>query len=245
MPACVNRIFGQPASNGSRLAARPRTNGDGLPLLEAMVAVSARAGLPVWIPEDVGGHCCSVPWASKGYTDGAALMADRTTEALWRWSGEGELPVVIDASSCAQGLADEARARHDELEVLDSVAWAGRLLPNLEIREKLVSVAIHPTCSTRHLGLERELRRIADAMAEDVMQPIRATCCGMAGDRGMLHPELTASATAEEAAELAGTEHDAYLCSNRTCEIGLQGATGAAFESFLIPLERVSRPAKP
>jgi D-lactate dehydrogenase len=231
MPACVNRIFGP-----------PRGDGDGLPLLEAMVAVSERAGLPVWIPEDVGGRCCSVPWASKGYTDGAKLMADRTTEALWRWSGEGELPVVIDASSCAQGLADEARARHDELEVLDSVAWAGRLLPNLEIREKLGSVAVHPTCSTRHMGLERELRRIADAMAEQVIQPIRATCCGMAGDRGMLHPELTASATAEEAAELAGTEHDAYVCSNRTCEIGLQGATGAAYESFLIPLERVSRP---
>ena len=78
-------------------------------------------------------------------------------------------------------------------------------------------------------------------MAVEVVQPIRATCCGMAGDRGMLHPELTASATAEEAAELAGTRHDAYLCSNRTCEIGLQEGTGAAYESFVIPLERISR----
>jgi D-lactate dehydrogenase len=63
----------------------------------------------------------------------------------------------------------------------------------------------------------------------------------MAGDRGLLHPELTASATAEEAAELAGSEHDAYLCSNRTCEIALQEATGAAYQSFLIPLEELSR----
>src|SRR3954447_19882731 len=37
MPACVNRIFGPSRGGGS-----------GLPLLEAMVAVSARAGLPVW-----------------------------------------------------------------------------------------------------------------------------------------------------------------------------------------------------
>jgi D-lactate dehydrogenase len=242
MPACVNRIFGRPASNGSRLAARPRTNGSGLPLPEAMVAVSARAGLPVWIPDDVEGRCCSVPWASKGYTEGAGVMADRTVEALWRWTSEGELPVVIDASSCAHGLVEEARERQGELEILDSVAWAKRLLPNLEIGEKLGSVAVHPTCSTRHLGLERELRRVAEAMADEVVQPIRSTCCGMAGDRGMLHPELTASATAEEAAELAGTEHDAYLCSNRTCEIGLQAATGAAYESFLIPLELISRP---
>jgi D-lactate dehydrogenase len=231
MPACVNRIFGP-----------PREDGAGLPLPEAMVAVSARAGMPVWIPDDVAGNCCSVPWASKGYTEGAKLMADRTTEALWRWSGEGELPVVIDASSCSHGLAEEARERHPELEVLDSVAWAQRLLPNLEVGEKLGSVAVHPTCSTRHMGLERQLREIADAMAEEVVQPIRATCCGMAGDRGMLHPELTKSATREEAAELAGSNHDAYLCSNRTCEIGLQEATGAAYESFVIPLERITRP---
>jgi D-lactate dehydrogenase len=242
MPACVNRIFG-----------RPRGDGVGLPLPEAMVAVSARAGLPAWIPDDVAGHCCAVPWTSKGYTDGAALMANHTLEALWRWSGQGDLPVVIDASSCALGLASEAaasltdenRERHAKLEVLDSVSWAKRLLPRLEIREKLRSAAVHPTCSTLHLGLERQLREVAGAIADEVVQPIRATCCGMAGDRGMLHPELPVSATSEEASELAASTHDAYLCSNRTCEIALQHATGAAYESLLIPLERVTRPWTP
>ena len=240
VPACVNRIFGP---------ARSVASGDGTYLPEAMVAVSARAGLPLWIPEDVAGHCCSVPWTSKGYSDGARLMANRTAEALWRWSDEGELPIVIDASSCALGLADEIadnlsdenRERHAQLEILDSVAWAKRLLPSLRIGDKLDSVAVHPTCSTRHLGLERQLREIASEIADEVQQPIRATCCGMAGDRGLLHPELTASATQEEAAELRDSRHDAYLCSNRTCEIGLQQATGAAYESFVIPLERISR----
>jgi D-lactate dehydrogenase len=238
MPACVNRIFGRPTSKGK-----------GMTLPEAMVAVSGRAGLPVWIPADAAGHCCSVPWTSKGYTEGARAMANRTLEALWRWSGEGSLPVVIDASSCSLGLAgevasylsDENGERHERLEILDSIEWAQRLLPGLEITRKLGSVAVHPTCSTRHQGLERQLREVADAIAERVTQPIRATCCGMAGDRGLLHPELTESATAEEAAELAGDSHDAYLCSNRTCEIGLQRGTGAAYESFVIALEEVSR----
>ena len=27
----------------------------------------ARAGLPLWIPADVAGHCCGTPWSSKGY----------------------------------------------------------------------------------------------------------------------------------------------------------------------------------
>jgi D-lactate dehydrogenase len=75
-----------------------------------------------------------------------------------------------------------------------------------------------------------------------VVQPVRATCCGMAGDRGMLHPELTRAATAEEAADLSGESHDAYLCTNRTCEIALQQGTGAAYESLLVALERISRP---
>jgi D-lactate dehydrogenase len=217
---------------------------------EALVEVSARAGLPIWIPDDIAGHCCGVPWISKGYREGAELMANRTVEALWRWSGEGGLPVVIDASSCALGLTEEAdpflteenAERQGKLEILDSVAWAhDRLLPKLELGHRLRSVAVHPACATRHLGLADQLREVAAAIADEVTVPIRATCCGMAGDRGLLHPELTAAATAEESAELAGSRHDAYLCSNRTCEIGLQRGVGAPYQSFLIPLEELSR----
>jgi D-lactate dehydrogenase len=240
VPACVNRIFGRP---------RGAPRGPSLP--EALVEVSARAGAPVWIPDDAAGHCCGVPWSSKGFERGHELMANRTVEALWRWSGEGELPVVIDASSCALGLGAEMtpalsernRERHPKLTVLDSVAWAhDRLLPSLTASERLGSVAVHPTCSTRHLGLESKLRSLASAVADDVQVPIRATCCGMAGDRGLLHPELTRSATADQAAELQGRDHDAYLCSNRTCEIGLQQGTGEAYESVLLALERATRP---
>ena len=59
----------------------------------------------------------------------------------------------------------------------------------------------------------------------------------MAGDRGLLHPELTRSAASDEAAELdghEGTAFDAYLCSNRTCEIGLHQGTGRAYESIVL-----------
>src|SRR4029078_12897712 len=97
---------------------------------EAMVAVSARAGLPVWIPEDAPGHCCGTPWSSKGHPDEHRWMAKYTAEALWRWSDGGKLPVVIDASSCAGGLIDEVPGalddqeteRHAQIEIMDSVA---------------------------------------------------------------------------------------------------------------------------
>jgi D-lactate dehydrogenase len=79
-------------------------------------------------------------------------------------------------------------------------------------------------------------------MADEVYVAPSATCCAFAGDRGISHPELTASATAPQAEELSGREFDAYLSSNRTCEIGMSRATGERYESFLILLEELSRP---
>ncbi len=120
LPACINRIFGNPDGTP-----------DGPSLPEALVTVSARAGKPVWIPDDAAGHCCGTPWSSKGYVRGHAYMAARTSAAMWRWSDGGRLPVVIDASSCALGLreeigeqlGDEQRERFERIEVLDSIAW--------------------------------------------------------------------------------------------------------------------------
>jgi len=37
-------------------------------------------------------------------------------------------------------------------------------------------------------------------------------------------------------------EFDAYLGSNRTCEIGLNLATGRDYESFVYTLEELTRP---
>ncbi len=238
-PSCTNRIM------GASKKARP-----GPSLADATVAVSERAGMPVWIPPDVGGSCCGVPWSSKGHREGHAWMARQTFEKLWRWSGEGELPVVSDASSCTLGLSSETLAalpeevqeRHAKLEILDSVEWLERLIPSLGIERKLSRVAIHPTCSTRHLGLAAKLSEVAAQMADEVAVPAAARCCGFAGDRGMLHPELTASATAPQAAELAERgPFDAYLSTNRTCEIGMERATGEPYGSIVLALEELTR----
>ena len=70
----------------------------------------------------------------------------------------------------------------------------------------------------------------------------RATCCGFAGDRGFLHPELTAAATRRRGGGGRGrASFDAHLCSNRTCEIGLERATGEPYESFVFLLEELTR----
>src|SRR5262249_53556722 len=136
-PSCVNRMLG-PARNG-----RPARS-----LPEAMVEISRRAGLDVWIPDGAVGHCCATPWSSKGYAQGNEYMANKTVAALWRWSDEGRLPIVIDATSCTLGLAaevvpalsEENAERHANIEILDAVTWVReRLLPRLEVRRKVES----------------------------------------------------------------------------------------------------------
>jgi D-lactate dehydrogenase len=242
VPSCVNRIFGL-----SRQA-----NGAGPPLIviEAVVAVSGRAGLPVWIPPDVAGHCCAVPWGSKGYEDGHAWMANKMVASLWRWTNEGELPAVIDASSCTHGIVSELGTALDEenaerltkLEVLDATDWCDRLLPKLDVA-KTGAVAVHPTCSGRHLSMDRRLRKVAVALAGDIYVPPSAACCGFAGDRGLPHPELTESATQEEAAEVKARRFDAHISTNRTCEIGMERATGRPYMHVVQLLEQLTRPA--
>jgi D-lactate dehydrogenase len=240
-PACVNRIFGGPDGY------------DGPSLPQAMVIVSARAGRPVWIPEDVVGTCCATIWHSKGYEAGNALMADRIVEAAWRWTDGGELPLVVDASSCSLGLGEEVvpylspanRKLHERLTVIDSVAWAAQeLLPHLSVERRADSAVLHPTCSTQHLGETEQLRALAEACAQEVVVPVDARCCGFAGDRGMLHKELTASATAREAAEVTGRHFDAHLSANRMCEVGMDYATGGrGYRSVVLELEWATRPA--
>jgi len=214
------------------------------------VEVSERAGAPVWIPGDVAGSCCGLPWGSKGFEAAQRHKANEMVERLWSWSGEGELPVVIDAASCTHAiaepgegvLAEENAARLAELQILDSVAWAhDRLLPRLEVARKVGSATVHPTCATRQMGLAPQLRALAGALADDVYVAPTATCCGFAGDRGFSHPELTAAATQDQADELSGRHFDAYLSSNRTCEIGLSRATGEPYESFIFLLEELTR----
>jgi len=81
---------------------------------------------------------------------------------------------------------------------------------------------------------------IARAISPQVYVPIDWGCCGFAGDRGLLHPELTASATAAEADEIKSREFTAYASSNRTCELGMTRATGHQYQHIIELLEQAT-----
>jgi D-lactate dehydrogenase len=172
-------------------------------------------------------------------------MTARVLPALWAATREGELPVVVDASSCTEGLRqmlETAAEPYAKIRVVDAVAFtAETLLPRLTITAPLKSVALHPTCSATRLGLADTLRRVTEAVADTVTVPTTWGCCAFAGDRGLLHPELTASATAPQAAELARGRFDAHASCNRTCELGMTRATGHPYVHVLELVERATR----
>ena len=80
------------------------------------------------------------------------------------------------------------------LTLLDSVDYAhDRLLLRLTVARRLALLALHPVCSMHHAGTQDKQRAIAAALAEEVFIPPSPSCCGFAGDRDFLHPELTQS----------------------------------------------------
>jgi D-lactate dehydrogenase len=205
----------------------------------AVLRLCDRAGVEVRIPDGIAGLCCGSPWQSKGLDRGHEVMREQVLRRLRDAEG---LPVVVDASSCTEGLTHLlARSGHA---VVDVVAFADEiLLPRLPTARRVPSVVLHPTCSSTRLGLDPALVRLASAAAHQVTRPDDWGCCAFAGDRGLLHPELTASATRAEAAEVVGSDAAAHVSLNRTCEVGMTRATGHPYRHVLELLEEVTRPA--
>jgi D-lactate dehydrogenase len=214
--ACVGTLFGGGAAG-------------------SLVALCERAGVRLRTPADLPSLCCGTPWKSKGHLEGHRRMADLVAASLQEATEGGRLPVVVDASSCAEGLGVALEtAAASGIEVLDAVDFvATRVAPGLTVTRPVASVAVHPTCSSTALGSTDALVSLARLVSDDVVVPAAWGCCAFAGDRGLLHPDLTAVATAPEAAEVRAREFTAYVSGNRTCEIGMSRATGREYRHVL------------
>jgi D-lactate dehydrogenase len=225
LPACVNTMFG-PADGGAGVQ-------------QSLQQLCERAGVTLLVPDDIDSLCCGTPWSSKGLPAGASVMRERVLASLRAATLDGELPVVCDASSCTEGIAHmiEADTREPRMRVVDAVEFAvEHILPMLPDHERLESLVIHPTCSSTRLGTNAALAAVASAVAKTVSVPDDWGCCAFAGDRGMLHPELTASATATQAAQvraLGSLGASAHASCNRTCELGMTRATGKQYRHVL------------
>jgi D-lactate dehydrogenase len=225
-PACISTMFGP-------------TGGPGVQ--DAFLALCDRAGVPVRVPDGIGGLCCGTPWKSKGLTGGWEAMRAQVGPVLREATDDGALPVVVDAASCTEGLI-RLLGEDEGITVVDAVAFVdSAVLPQLPAARRVPSLMVHPTCSSTQLGINPALLRVAAAAAVEVLQPNDWLCCAFAGDRGLLHPELTASATAAEARDVALRPATAYASVNRTCELGMTRATGHPYQHLLEVLEEATR----
>ncbi len=227
-PACISQVMG-----GSVTGKRS--------VMETFLTVSAKAGIEVVIPKEILGSCCGQPYSSKGFNEAYAFMANQTIGKLWQCTQEGKLPVVLDITACTHTLHDcrpvlttENKKYFDGLTILDSIHYiAYYILPNTNVVSKKASIALHPVCSLYKMGLTAKFVEIAKQLAEEVEVPMHAGCCGMAGDRGFLFPELTESATLPEANDLKNKSFDGYYSTSKTCEIAMSDAVGENYQSIL------------
>jgi len=242
-PSCISRQLGTP-HNDSRMSFN-----DYRSLSETLTTIAIRANVSLFIPPDTEGYCCGMPFASKGYTAAYKATLHKTILKFWDWSEGGKYPIVIDTTSCTHtlrtcddDLSDKDKKIWKQLTILDGIEFLhDHVLPKLEIHPIEADVILHPNCSARKLGLDSKLLAIAKQCARSATVPLNLGCCAFAGDRGLLFPELTKSATEKETTEVLARDYNGYYSSNITCEIGMSEATGKDYVSIVYLVESASR----
>ena len=227
-PSCLTRSLANPDQ-------------EGLPVAEAFAGILRYADIGFGYPQDVSNLCCGLAFSSKGYSEAALQAAIHTTEILWNSSREGELPIVMDTSPCSKHLDryDEILsgihlARWRALKIYDMVEYLHDVvLEKLSLWHVKEKVVLHVTCSTQHMGLGDKMVSIAQRCAQEVIVPLDTGCCGFAGDRGLLVPGLTESATKMESNEIRDIDADGYYSTSRTCEIGMTLATNQSSQPLV------------
>jgi D-lactate dehydrogenase len=228
-PSCITRMMGTHEGKSKNL-------------IETFYSVCDKAGLKTTVIEKVESSCCSQIYSSKGFKDAYELKANEVVERMWASSDGGKLPVVIDVTSCDYTLKHifpvlnvENKSRYTKLTIWDSVEFLYKMvLPRVDAKAKKDKIVLHPVCSLEKMKTKQLFIDIAEKFAEEVVVPLNAGCCGMAGDRGFLLPELTASATLLEAEEVRGcSDVDGYYSSTKTCDMAMSEAVGKDYESIL------------
>ncbi len=227
-PACISRTMGSYA-------------GEQKNIMETFLSVCSKAGITVKVLDNLPGSCCSQVFSSKGFTDAYRFTANKIVDQLWKSCKEGVLPVVIDVSSCAYTLrqmrsvlTEAGKQKFDALTIIDSVEFLhDMVMPFVYVKRKEKNIVLHPVCSLKKMKTEQKFISLAKHFANEVTVPKNAGCCGMAGDRGFLFPELTASATEAEANEVKQQAYDGYYSSTKTCEIALSDAVQENYLSVL------------
>jgi D-lactate dehydrogenase len=229
-PSCAARNMG------------PQRGADGVEALPVVAErLFRRAGFDVVYPAGLDGLCCGQPFESKGLAEAADFKSSELEAALRDASEGGRWPIVFDTSPCSYRMKKALAGR---LTVQDSIEFVhDTVLERVSITPLPQTVAVHPVCSVRKMSGVDKLLAIAGRCSSGVATCDEVQCCGFAGERGFIRPELNEHALRHLKASLPAGCTGGYS-SSRTCEIGLSEQAGFPYRSILYLVERcATRPA--
>ena len=218
-PSCLNQAMGVDKSSK-----------DMKPLPEVMVELLNKAGYEVIFPERMDSLCCGTIWESKGLPEIAQNKVKELEEALYKASDGGKYPVVCDQSPCLHRM----KSHMTKVRLYESAEFVWTYLKDrLTFTATDSPVALHLTCSTRLMKLDKVIYDLASLCSTSVFIPEGVGCCGFAGDKGMTHPELNAYALRKLSSQLKDKGIEVGYSNSRTCEIGLQTNSGVPYRSII------------
>lgn len=196
----------------------------------ATARVLTRAGAEVDLPP--GQTCCGQPLYKTGRHVEARDLARRFLDVF-----AAPDPVVAPSGSCVAMVRAYPRLlAHDPDRAEQARALAAR---TYELSQFLVDVlgvddlgaelaataAYHDSCQvSRALGVREQPRRLlAKVRGLTLAEPSRPeSCCGFGGGFSLQFPEVSASLTAEKAADLVATGTQMVVCAEPSCLLNLR-----------------------
>lgn len=224
-PSCITRSMGQ--SKGK--ANEPN-------ITEITKTLLERAGYTIIYPEKVNSLCCGMAFSSKGYVEAGKEASNKLEQALYKASNGGEIPILCDMSPCLYTMQTNFGER---IKLYEPAEFINKfLMDKLKIKKLDKKISVFAVCSAKKMEVENHLYQIAQQCAQEVVI-IDSNCCGFAGDRGFIVPELNKHGLRDLASQSEGCS-EGYATS-RTCEIGLSHHSGMEFSSIMYLVEESSR----
>jgi glycerol-3-phosphate dehydrogenase subunit C len=210
---------------------------DDLQLTAVTHQLLIRAGFTIIYPEGLDNQCCGMPFSSKGFAEANHTKSEALETSLLKASDNGKYPVLYDMSPCFYHSKEEFSKA---LKIVDPIEFMlDYVMPHLTIKNKKDTVAVFPVCSVKKIGKMEQLMALSKLCAEKVTM-IDSNCCGFAGDRGFLVPELNEHGLRDLKAQIPTDCKEGYSTS-RTCEIGLENMSNIDFKSIFYLVDEVTR----
>lgn len=226
-PSCINRSMGKNSFQSA----------DDLQLTELTHQLLVRAGFTIIYPKAMDSHCCGMPFSSKGFAEANQEQSEALEKNLLKASENGKYPILYDMSPCFYHSKEEFST---SLKIVDPIEFMlDYVMPQLVVKNKKDIVAVFPVCSVKKIGKTEQLVALSELCADKVTL-IDSNCCGFAGDRGFLVPELNEHGLRELKAQIPINCKEGYSTS-RTCEIGFEKMSGIDFKSIFYLIEEVTR----